>query len=614
MKRTTQTVLTLLLALTVLAALTTQASALNFFRWYFGTQDGGFFDDDASRWYLDYPSTASPVPCGYGVQLINVGPNGLIDAPPNAIDCMPTGDDYLAYISDGLTAGDERNTFDANYNPGPNDGVCDNVNFTFTSFLGRFNADGSPGPDNWPGGQGSGLDGTTMYVRVFDAATCAAASEYADSTTYTVNWGTCPGGDCVDTSTFPQDMVFTSFKSTTPTPTRTSTIVVPTATLAPTATATATLAPTATATSTGGPSPTRTATLAATQTPTMTPTGGATQVPTPLITDVDMANKEKPASGRDTSVDITWASVNGLDYQVQYTDTYDPPSWNDLGGPVTALGPFAATSDLTVGPIDGSTTTQRFYRVRTLVGGLPVNSSRNVAGVVCITSCNATYKIAGLSIDPYDGPDIQSLIGWQMHGGNSDTSGDVISTWNGSDYDRSFMVDLDGDDENGSAYDGLWYNVGGSAPSADTLALGEGFWMTTRSGTEYAWIEGELPESDVLIDVPAGAGSQDLFANPYVVDIPVNNPADNLGYQVDGGVSGGDALAADSILFRDCGAAYETIFLNPGGAWELSGGGLPAAPPADTLNVNEGAWIHRGTGAGPAVNWTIPKPYAAPPF
>ena len=58
------------------------------------------------------------------------------------------------------------------------------------------------------------------------------------------------------------------------------------------------------------------------------------------------------------SVTITWDSVEGRVYRVQYTDSLSEATWMDLGGDITAPGNPTSTIDNT---IDGIS--QRFYRV-----------------------------------------------------------------------------------------------------------------------------------------------------------------------------------------------------------------------------------------------------------
>lgn len=59
---------------------------------------------------------------------------------------------------------------------------------------------------------------------------------------------------------------------------------------------------------------------------------------------------------------LTWSSVAGKRYQVQYTDEAHPGEYVDLGGVVTA------TSDLTQVLIEGgATNNRRFYRVKLIV-------------------------------------------------------------------------------------------------------------------------------------------------------------------------------------------------------------------------------------------------------
>jgi hypothetical protein len=54
---------------------------------------------------------------------------------------------------------------------------------------------------------------------------------------------------------------------------------------------------------------------------------------------------------------ITWSSVAGQTYRVQYKNNLTDPSWTDLPPDVTATGPTASATDV-VGSLP-----QRFYRL-----------------------------------------------------------------------------------------------------------------------------------------------------------------------------------------------------------------------------------------------------------
>jgi hypothetical protein len=57
-------------------------------------------------------------------------------------------------------------------------------------------------------------------------------------------------------------------------------------------------------------------------------------------------------------VTLSWTSIAGQSYRVQYKDNIDDASWTDLAPDVTASGSTASTTD--------TTTSQRFYRVAVL--------------------------------------------------------------------------------------------------------------------------------------------------------------------------------------------------------------------------------------------------------
>ena len=74
----------------------------------------------------------------------------------------------------------------------------------------------------------------------------------------------------------------------------------------------------------------------------------AIPVPTPRLQPVTLAN---------SSVQLTWSSLAGLSYQVQYKTDLNQTTWTNLGAPIAATGPTATTSD------SASASTARFYRV-----------------------------------------------------------------------------------------------------------------------------------------------------------------------------------------------------------------------------------------------------------
>ena len=58
---------------------------------------------------------------------------------------------------------------------------------------------------------------------------------------------------------------------------------------------------------------------------------------------------------------VTWSTVPGLSYQVQYTTNLSQTDWTDLGSPIAATNSTTTAFDLILsGPA------QRFYRVALL--------------------------------------------------------------------------------------------------------------------------------------------------------------------------------------------------------------------------------------------------------
>ena len=58
------------------------------------------------------------------------------------------------------------------------------------------------------------------------------------------------------------------------------------------------------------------------------------------------------------SVTITWDSVEGRVYRVQFIADLSGTAWTDLGSEITATGTFSSETDDTLSGIN-----QRFYRV-----------------------------------------------------------------------------------------------------------------------------------------------------------------------------------------------------------------------------------------------------------
>jgi hypothetical protein len=60
-----------------------------------------------------------------------------------------------------------------------------------------------------------------------------------------------------------------------------------------------------------------------------------------------------------SSVTLTWSSVSGQVYRVQFKDELGDTAWTNLPGDVTAAGATAVKQDTTVGPVS-----RRFYRIQ----------------------------------------------------------------------------------------------------------------------------------------------------------------------------------------------------------------------------------------------------------
>jgi len=65
----------------------------------------------------------------------------------------------------------------------------------------------------------------------------------------------------------------------------------------------------------------------------------------------------KAVTQADGMISLTWTTVPGLAYQVQYSGELSPTGWNNLGSPLTATG---STLSVSYSP---TASPQRFYRI-----------------------------------------------------------------------------------------------------------------------------------------------------------------------------------------------------------------------------------------------------------
>jgi hypothetical protein len=82
------------------------------------------------------------------------------------------------------------------------------------------------------------------------------------------------------------------------------------------------------------------------------PTAGRTDAATTRLIQAEVVNLT------DTSVTLTWNTVAGRTYRVQYKSDLSDPSWTDLAGDITAEATTAIKAD---GSINGAR--QRYYRI-----------------------------------------------------------------------------------------------------------------------------------------------------------------------------------------------------------------------------------------------------------
>jgi len=565
-------------AIVALMCIPQEASATFVINWYFGCNAGGMIGGGAwnpTRW-LDSDGL-TPMPTTHAVQFIWDQSCDGVSAPVRPT-CDPSDPDDI-YLTVGA-AQDDINTMDIYHDALTYDGIGDGVAAFVGDKTGRWAAgDTLSATMDYPV-----MSGECVCVRVFDGPTCATSLYYGDKC-FTVPTDLDDGGTGIWTWNLPvngTDVAPDPSPGTSDQPIDADT---------PTPTVGATDTPTPTPTPTDTPVPTDTPT----PTPTSTPT--ATPVATPEMVSVDLPNKEKDAVPRDARVEVTFNTLNGVSYTVQYTDDYDAPVWTDLAGStVVGTGAPMTVTDTTI-----TTELERYYRVREeTTGGVSVVDHGVVALDVCDVGRAAIY---GMPLVPYS-TDVNDVIGWQMSGGISPTSGDYFSTWNNATraYESAFQVDTAGAFP---AYDGLWYASDGSGVSSDTISWGEGFWLKAKIATETVWFEGQVPDTAFTLTVPGAAGDELLVGQPYPVDSVLNT--DPIGYAASGGTSGATLNAADNIILWNCNdTQYRTMWLSPGDIWWDDGLGVPST---EALNPGEGFWLKRGTNAAGIVNWTYPKPY-----
>ncbi len=73
-----------------------------------------------------------------------------------------------------------------------------------------------------------------------------------------------------------------------------------------------------------------------------------------VITELRITGMTRAADG---TIKLTWDSVSGVTYRLQYTASLTLPSWINLGTTITATGTTTSATDFP------DSNTQRFYRV-----------------------------------------------------------------------------------------------------------------------------------------------------------------------------------------------------------------------------------------------------------
>jgi hypothetical protein len=301
-----------------------------------------------------------------------------------------------------------------------------------------------------------------------------------------------------------------------------------------------------------------------------------------------------------TDVDVTVSGViPGNTYTLQYETVWPPGAWANVPGAISVL---CVADPMILSDNNGLAGDRQFYRVWDDACGAP---STNECGAFRIDVCLGT-GIFGMPLQP-SSEDIHDTIGWQMNGTMSQATADQVSTWDGAAYVTSWLMDGSGF----PTFDGTWRDAGGGGLSTDTIAWGEGFWLTARNAAETVWVEGLIEPSggSFTVAIPPNPGDQILVGHPWPMDDPMNVASlDNLNYQASGGTGGMNITEGDTFYMYPCGGTYDSKFLTPLG-FDNWYEGSEMVLSTEVLNPREGWWIRRGTNAVGGFIWTYPAPY-----
>jgi hypothetical protein len=237
----------------------------------------------------------------------------------------------------------------------------------------------------------------------------------------------------------------------------------------------------------------------------------------------------------DSDVVITWVSVNGLYYDVLYS--------NSLQGLYQTAWTVQAADTISSWDDDGSNTgghpstvAARFYKVR-LTGG---SMSPNTVGKVSRDLTN-DMSLVSVPLVPCSSS-IQDVLRGQLIGAPDEGYADRIWKWNPvtMDYEFAWLVDGVGD-----PYDHKWWCPDPFGPSQMSLSCGEGFWIESRHGPQTVTFVGKVfDDSFAVIDI---SWPMQLIGSPY----PDTVMLVDCGLKESGATGRPSELFADRIWFWD---------------------------------------------------------------
>jgi len=273
--------------------------------------------------------------------------------------------------------------------------------------------------------------------------------------------------------------------------------------------------------------------------PTITPTPTPTPIPAPLITSI---SRDKTTSPISDWTDITFTTVAGVWYDVEFTFSLANPSWSSLGS-IQAMGTSATFRD------NGPVFDEKYYRVKVQGGDI----SDNQAGILPVTvigkSDTESYQLAmiGTSLRPTSGSNIQDVLGFQGSAAWDMENADEVWRWihRTNSYKRAWLFDSAGQYP---VYDGLWFDPSTGTPSHMSLAPGSGYWIRNKSRSDRIfYFDGLVPQEEVPVDIDVHASNIILhqMGQPLPFDVPLDES--NTSFMADGALAGWDISKADEI-------------------------------------------------------------------